>query len=435
MAKFNMLAWTEVNDTAANPDAVRIDVRDVNAYNGWALRGEPRGGHLPGARSLDAKWADYLDWIEIVRAKGIRPEQSLILYGYDPARIEKVARQFATAGYPQVAIYADFLADCQRRSDWTLERLPRYRQLVPASWVKAIVDGGTPAGERTQRTVILHAHYRNRAAYLGGHIPGAVDLDTLALESPVTWNRREPAELKAALEAHGIDADTRVVLYGKYLHPDNADPFPGSAAGHLGAMRCAMILMYAGVMDVRVLNGGFQAWLDAGYPVATDDVPKQPVRDFGVPIPQHPEYIVDLAEAKRMLAAPDAELVSVRSWPEFIGKVSGYNYIPRAGRIPGAVWGNCGSDAYHMENYRNLDHTTREADEVVRNWAAVGIVREKHLAFFCGTGWRGSEAFFNAWLLGWPRVAVYDGGWFEWSGDPANPIETGAPEGHAASAR
>ncbi|MFP4622653.1 MAG: sulfurtransferase, partial [Gemmatimonadota bacterium] len=109
------------------------------------------------------------------------------------------------------------------------------------------------------------------------------------------------------------------------------------------------------------------------------------------------------------------------------GEVSGYNYIEKTGRIPGSVFGNCGSDAYHMENYRNLDHTTREFGEIEEIWRDAGVTADKHNAFYCGTGWRGSEAFFNAWLLGWPRVSVFDGGWFEWSGDPANPIETGEP--------
>jgi thiosulfate/3-mercaptopyruvate sulfurtransferase len=30
--------------------------------------------------------------------------------------------------------------------------------------------------------------------------------------------------------------------------------------------------------------------------------------------------------------------------------------------------------------------------------------------------------------MAWPRIAVYDGGWFEWSKDPvSNPIEVGEP--------
>ena len=116
------------------------------------------------------------------------------------------------------------------------------------------------------------------------------------------------------------------------------------------------------------------------------------------------------------------------SWEEFIGNRSGYHYIEKKGRIPGAVFGNCGSDAYHMENYRNFDHTMREYQEFEAAWKEGGISPEKHVAFYCGTGWRGSEAFINAWLMGWPKVSVYDGGWFEWCNNPENPIETGIPK-------
>jgi thiosulfate/3-mercaptopyruvate sulfurtransferase len=51
------------------------------------------------------------------------------------------------------------------------------------------------------------------------------------------------------------------------------------------------------------------------------------------------------------------------------------------------------------------------------------------VAFYCGTGWRASETWFYAFLQDWPRIAVYDGGWFEWSQDPVNnPIEVGVPD-------
>ena len=254
-------------------------------------------------------------------------------------------------------------------------------------------------------------------------------MDTLSVESPETWNRRSSEELKKAFEQHGITHDTTVVLYGKYMYPDNADQFPGSAAGHIGAIRIAMIMLYAGVKDVRVLNGGFQSWKDAGYEISMEDVPKKRVADFGTDIPSNPRLAVDIGEAKSMIRSEDADIVCVRSYPEFIGEVSGYNYIQARGRIPGAVFADCGSDAYHMENYRNVDHTTREFVETAAIWKASGIVPEKHLAFYCGTGWRGSEAWINAWLMGWPRVSVFDGGWFEWSSDPANPFETGIPVG------
>jgi molybdopterin synthase sulfurtransferase len=427
-----VLTTEEVREVAGTGDSHLVDCRPIDAYNGWRLRGEPRGGHIPGARALPAQWSGYLDWIEIVRSKGIAAGSPVIVYGYEGADTEAVAALFRSAGHDDVRVYHDFVAGWAADADLPLKRLPRYWHLVPAQWVNERVTGGTPAEHPGGEVVVCHAHYRNPEDYAKGHVTGAVSLDTLLLESPETWNRRSPAEVREALLGLGITADTTAVLYGRFSFPDNADPFPGSSAGQLAAFRCAFIMLWAGVRDVRVLNGGMQSWLDAGYGTATDAAVPRPAEDFGADVPGAPELAVDLPEARRILAAPDANLVSVRSWPEYIGQVSGYNYIEKKGRIPGSVFGNCGSDAYHMENYRNLDHTTREYGEIIQAWQAAGVTPDRRNAFYCGTGWRGSEAFFNAWLLGWPRVAVYDGGWLEWSRDTSNPIETGEPAAPAA---
>lgn len=410
------------------PDVRIIDVRPVDAYNGWRLRDEPRGGHIEGAKSLPLKWTRYIDWPDIVQAKGLLPAHKLVVYGYDKGDTETVARHFVRAGYEDASVYYGFLDEWSGNPELPLNRLPRCGHLVPAQWLDTLVRTGNAPEYDNGRYVLCHAHYQNRGAYDEGHIPGAIELDTNTLESPETWNRRPPQTLRRALEQAGITHDTTVILYGRFSFPDNDDPFPGSSAGQLGALRCAFIMLYAGVEDVRVLNGGLQSWMDEGFATTTEETPKLAVADFGVGVPQRPELAVDLPEAKEILCSPRKNLVSVRSWREFIGQVSGYNYIEKKGRIPGAVFGNCGSDAYHMENYRNVDHTMREYHEIEAMWAEAGVTPDKHNAFYCGTGWRGSEAFFNAWLMGWPRVSVFDGGWFEWSRDDDNPFETGIPE-------
>jgi len=425
MSEIKELSTKELAGLVEDRRVKIIDVRPTDAYNGWKLANEARGGHIKGAKSLPAKWAIYMDWIEVVHHKGIVPQNRIVVYGYDMDNSRKVAELFVKAGYPDVSVYSSFINEWAGDESLPMNSLARYRNLVHAEWIKTILDGGIPRHHPGGQTVICHAHYRNRAAYLTGHIPGAIDIDTLALEAPETWDRRPPEELKAALEQHGITSDTTVVLYGKYMDPDNDDEFPGSAAGHIGAIRCAFIMMYAGVKDVRILNGGFQSWKDAGYEISREEVVRVPVADFGSPIPARPELAVDVPEAKLMILSEDADLVCVRSYPEYIGEVSGYNYIEQKGRIPGAVFANCGSDAYHMENYRNVDHSMREYHETAKIWESSGISPDKHLAFYCGTGWRGSEAWLNAWLMGWPRVSLFDGGWFGWSRDPDNPFETG----------
>jgi thiosulfate/3-mercaptopyruvate sulfurtransferase len=64
----------------------------------------------------------------------------------------------------------------------------------------------------------------------------------------------------------------------------------------------------------------------------------------------------------------------------------------------------------------------RAAHDIEALWRNAGIHRDQQVAFYCGTGWRASLAFFYAWLMGWKQISVYDGGWFEWSADPGNPV-------------
>ena len=409
----------------ADPGHALLDIRPTAAYNGWPLAGEMRGGHVPGAKHLPFEWTQYMDWVEVVEEKQLSPDRPVTIYGYDADEAEAMAGKLSRLGFDDLWIYDGFVDDWAANPRRPVSRLKRYKQLVPPDWLHGLLHGDAEDTNGTN-TVICHAHFDHRADYEEGHIPGAIPLNTNWLESPETWNRRSPAELEDALCRLGIQRDTTVVLYGRFSHPTYEQEHPAQSAGHLGAMRCAAILLYAGVQDVRILNGGLNTWTAAGYDLSTEDVAPASVDSTGLDVPEHPEYMLDLDGAEALLAADDGELVSVRSWSEFIGERSGYHYIEQTGRIPGAVFGNCGSDAYHMENYRNFDYTTRAFEEVARKWGEAAIVPSKHIGFYCGTGWRGSEAFMNAYLMGWPRISVYDGGWFEWS-NAGRPSETGPP--------
>ncbi len=219
------------------------------------------------------------------------------------------------------------------------------------------------------------------------------------------------AQLKAMLAKHGIRHDTTVILYGRDVY---------------AAARVAQIMLYAGVKDVRLLDGGWQTWSDAGLPVERGMPPaQQPAPDFGAPIPGQPQLMLDTEQARGLLHRQDASLVSVRSWPEFIGTTSGYSYIKPKGDIAGARWGHAGSDSTHMEDFHNPDGTMRSADDIAALWRQWNILPSQQVAFYCGTGWRASETFMYARAMGWPHVAVYDGGWYEWSSNPHNPVARG----------
>jgi molybdopterin synthase sulfurtransferase len=421
-----------------DPDLVIVDVRPIAAYNGWRFDDADRGGHLPGARAFPIAWLTSIDDAEIRRllaARGVTVERPVVVYGSGRDDADRLVAHLIAGGHPDVRSYEAGFAAWAADPANPVERLANYQQLVHIDWLRRVLAGDRPEAPPAGRFLLFHVNFGVPEEYAEGHIPGAIYLDTNWLEDPADWNRRPPEALEQALRSLGVTNDTTVVVYGRDTEGDANEKWPGRRAGQIAATRAAMILRYAGVDDVRLLDGGYDWWVRAGNPLETLPREPSPVPAFGVQIPLRPEVIVDIDEAKQMIADPDgAALVSVRTWKEHIGKVSGYNYIGPAGRIAGDVWGNCGTDAYHMQHYRNVDNSMRPYPEIAANWAEAGITPDKWIAFYCGTGWRASETWFYAWLQGWERIAVYDGGWFEWSQDPvSNPIEVGEPQDEFAA--
>ena len=244
--------------------------------------------------------------------------------------------------------------------------------------------------------MLFEAGSRGPALYHNGHIPGAFFLDLSLLEKPPLWNLVPPEKIEPILVSLGITFRSMVVLYSKES---------------FAAARTALILMYAGVEDVRLLDGGYQAWLSNGNPIETGSNLPPPAAFFGTCLPAHPEYLLDIHQAAALLDEPDGRLACVRTWEEYSGKTSGYDYIEKGGHIPGSVWaGSISSPAL-----QNTDGNLIDLPGIAEGWKEKGLAPHQMIGFYCGTGWRASEAFFIARLMGWENVGVYDGGWLEWT--------------------
>ena len=131
-------------DSHTDPAIMTIDVRPVDAYNGWCMENAKRGGHIPGAKSLPVHWSDYMDWIEIVESKGITRDHELIIYGYHEKDALKIAGIFYKAGYRVLGVFNQFIGEWSVNPDFPLEKLEKYRQLAPPEWLHDLISGKNP---------------------------------------------------------------------------------------------------------------------------------------------------------------------------------------------------------------------------------------------------------------------------------------------------
>jgi len=408
-AEVSGLTTEEVASLLDDPTALLVDTRSTYAFNGWKLGGEMRGGHITGATVFSASWLNKLENNEAIQAEldryGISKDKMIVTYGNGTESATAVADKLVELGYDNVEVYADGVEAWAAEGTLEMSSMPNYEYLVHPEWVKS--------GLADNSIKVYEVSWGEGDNYKKSHIPGAAHINTDDFEEGPLWNRRSDADIEKAVLSNGITKDMTVVLYG-----DDTTP----------PARIALMLKYAGVEDVRILDGGFQAWKDANLEVAKGGVDKTSVEAFGVAIPQHPEYIIDMPEAKDLLADENGRLVSIRSWVEYTGETSGYDYIEAAGRIDGAVYGFAGSDPWHMEDYRTPDNTMVNYEFMADRWAKQDITMSNTNAFYCGTGWRASETWFYALAMDWKNVSVYDGGWKEWSETDGNPVATGEPK-------
>ena len=259
--------------------------------------------------------------------------------------------------------------------------------------------------DRLGDLTVLDVRYRmggppGRPGYVAGHVPGAayVDMDTELAAPPGAGGRHplpDQAVFQAAMRRHGVSADRPVVVY---------DDWTG-----LAAARAWWLLRFHGHPDVRVIDGGWAAWVADGGAVERGEVAAPAEGDFvtrpgGMP----------MVEADGVLDLP--VLVDARAPERYRGETELVD--PVAGRIPGAV---------NVPTDRNLgpDGRFKSVDELREVYAAAGITGatpDGSVAAYCGSGVTAVHDVIALELIG-VRAALYPGSWSGWITDPTRPIE------------
>ncbi len=237
-----------------------------------------------------------------------------------------------------------------------------------------------------------------RAAYEGGHIPGAVFVDLESELSRRDGPGRHPlperGRFAAAMRRAGVGRSTRVVGY---------DDVGGSVAARLW-----WLLRHFGHRAQAILDGGIRVWPGELEP-GTNRVPPG---DFSAARPRPGE----LADFEAVRDRPDGVLVLDARLPKrYRGEEEPVD--PRAGHIPGA------RSAFWRGN---LDAGGRFLDpgSLRRHYAELGVDDGRRVIAQCGSGVNACHLVLALELAGLPGGRLYEGSWSDWSRRDA-PLATG----------
>lgn len=240
-----------------------------------------------------------------------------------------------------------------------------------------------------------------RAAYDGGHLPGAVfvDMDTVLAAPPTPEQGRHPlpspTRFATELGALGVADDDLVVAYD-----DN---------GGLQAGRMVWMLRAIGRRAV-VLDGGIQSWPGE----LTTDVPERAaVERTAVDWPA--ELLIDIDEVAARSEAGDTVILDARAAARYRGEMEPVD--PKAGHIPGAK--------VRPVTDNVVDGAFKSAEQLRADFGALGVDESTPVIAYCGSGVTACHNILAIERAGLGTARLFPGSWSQWSNDDVRPVATG----------
>jgi len=255
----------------------------------------------------------------------------------------------------------------------------------------------------------LAAPARGELAHAETHLPDAfyahLDRD---LSDPITPQSGrhplpDPDRLCDWLGGHGVSRDTQVVVYDD--------------TGGTMAVRLWWLLRWLGHDRVAILDGGWQAWLQAGLPLQTSPPGAVEAATFEGS-PDRQQVVTTETLNRQLQEGGDAlQLMDARTAERFRGEAEPID--PVAGHIPGAM-------NLPLQDNLNQDgcFKSKEALRALYTRALAGRHPDSVVAM-CGSGVTACHNLLAMELAGLHGGRLYAGSWSEWIRDPLRPVATG----------
>lgn len=300
--------------------------------------------------------------------------------------------------------FDDPKAPTEERRGSADDRVRRSTVLIQASELAAAIAAGQPP-----MILAVRAPDALPEGRWGGvdRIPGSLDIHLATeLSGPgggLAGSRPLPSlvDLQESARRWGLLSHDEIVVYDH--------------DGGLQAARAWWVLRWAGIAKVRLLDGGFAAWLAAGQ--RTVNAPIEPPASDIVLTPGHMPQM-DTDAASRM--ARSGVLLDSRIAVNYEGGESAPGE-PSRGHIPGAL---------SLPAAANLDATGRflEAAQLRALYAAAGVDITKAVGVYCGAGVSAAHDLIALASIG-IDAPMYVGSWSAWSADPSRPVARGRDPG------
>ena len=282
---------------------------------------------------------------------------------------------------------------------------PPFTTLIDAASLAALITVGTAT--LFDCRFDLADPTSGRAGYRAGHIPGAhyLHLDEDLSAVPDGTNGRHPLPDRTAFAAHlaavGVARGRQVVAY--------------DTSGGPYAARLWWMMRWLGHAEVAVLDGGLQAWTEAGHALDVGD-PGPAVPGDLIAAPP----LVGTVSASDIFATRDSGdllVIDARAPDRFRGEPNPLD--PVAGHIPGA------RSRFYRDNL-SPNGRFKPAADLAREWDAVlDDTPPATVALQCGSGVTAAHDLLALEIAGRPGARLYPGSWSEWISDPSRPVARG----------